>query len=338
MALNFDEFVSSHNNKGYDIDGSYDAQCWDGYAEYCRWLGIPYAHCAYSGGVRDLWEHRSELGMLQYFDVVTSPRNGDVAIWTNAYGGGFGHVAMYYNGRYFGQNQGGIPYGIGACFNLVSLSAPDGGFLRPKKLAASSLAWIIPENTQPLSMAEMQNNAKCIWGYLHAKGWSLEAVCGLLGNMQSESTLNPNRWEGDVPFCQPVSSRGFGLVQWTPWTNIRDYLGNAAIKDYGNLECQKLDEESRTGYSWIDKGYGMSYQQFRVSKATPEQLAQIFLINYERPADTNQPIRQTQARYWYDYLKGWTPVVPDGATGGGTTERKLYMQIVNGIVVKCYPV
>lgn len=334
MAKNFDEFVSSHNGNAYVYGNPWGAQCVSGFYAYSDWLGIPLIRA----NARDYWERRESLGILQYFDVVSTPRNGDVCVWTQIYGGGYGHIAMYYNGRYFGQNQGGTPYPAGgAAFSIESLAAPDGGYLRPKALG-ESLAWIIPENTRPLTMVEMQNNAKCIWGYLHAKDWTLEATCAVLGSAQSESTLNPNRWEGDVPFCQPVSSRGFGLVQWTPWTNIRDYLGNAAIKDYGNLECQKLDEESRTGYSWIDKGYGMSFQQFRVSKATPEQLAQIFLINYERPADTNQPIRQTQARYWYDYLKGWTPVVPDGATGGGTTERKLYMQIVNGIVVKCYPV
>ena len=214
---------------------------------------------------------------------------------------------------------------------MISYVAPM-GYLRPKNLGGG-LSWIIPETTRPLTMAEMQNNSKCIWGYLHEKGWSLEAVCGLLGNMQSESTLNPNRWEGDVPFAQPVSSRGFGLVQWTPWSIIRDYIGSAAIKDYGNIECQRLEEESRIGYSWIDKGYGISYQQFRTSKRSPEELALIFLINYERPANTNQPDRQTQARYWYNYLRDWDPEVPEGSGGDKPLTEKFKMKIVNGIVL-----
>nr|WP_290450797.1 phage tail tip lysozyme [Faecalibaculum rodentium] len=279
-----------------------------------------------------LWTHRQSNGILNYFTEVSSPRNGDVCVWGDAHGGGYGHVAMFYNGKYFGQNQGGAAYpGGGAVFSLISYVAPM-GYLRPKNLGGG-LSWIIPETTRPLSMSEMQNNAKCIWGYLHNKGWSLEAVCGILGNAQSESTLNPNRWEGDVPFAQPVSSRGFGLVQWTPWSIIRDYIGSAAIKDYGNIECQRLEEESRIGYSWIDKGYGISYQQFRTSKRSPEELALIFLVNYERPANTNQPARQTQARYWYNYLRGWDPEVPEGSGGDKPLTEKLKMKIVNGIVL-----
>lgn len=63
MTKNFTDFVNSHIGKGYDMDGSYGAQCWDGYAEYCNYLNIPYASCSYSGGARDLWEHRQELGL-----------------------------------------------------------------------------------------------------------------------------------------------------------------------------------------------------------------------------------------------------------------------------------
>ncbi len=331
MAKNFEDFYHSHLGHGYDIDGSYGAQCWDGFAEYCLWLGYPAIHTT-NMKASSLWTHRQSNGILNYFTEVSSPRNGDVCVWGDAHGGGYGHVAMFYNGKYFGQNQGGAAYpGGGAVFSLISYVAPM-GYLRPKNLGGG-LSWIIPETTRPLTMAEMQNNSKCIWGYLHEKGWSLEAVCGLLGNMQSESTLNPNRWEGDVPFAQPVSSRGFGLVQWTPWSIIRDYIGSAAIKDYGNIECQRLEEESRIGYSWIDKGYGISYQQFRTSKRSPEELALIFLINYERPANTNQPDRQTQARYWYNYLRDWDPEVPEGSGGDKPLTEKFKMKIVNGIVL-----
>lgn len=37
----------------------------------------------------------------------------------------------------------------------------------------------------------MQVNARYIWAYLQAKGWTLNAVAGVLGNMQSESSINP---------------------------------------------------------------------------------------------------------------------------------------------------
>lgn len=42
--------------------------------------------------------------------------------------------------------------------------------------------------------------------------WSLESVCGMLGNIQAESGLNPWRWQGD----RFGTSRGYGLYQFTP--------------------------------------------------------------------------------------------------------------------------
>lgn len=338
MSKNFTDFYNSHVGKGYDIDGSYGAQCWDGFAAYCQWLGVPVINTT-NGHASSLWTARNRNGILNYFTEVSSPKNGDVCVWSDAYGGGYGHVAMYYNGQIFGQNQGGAAYpGGGAVFNLITHPMPDLGYLRPKALGPS-LSWIIPESTRPLTAAEMQNNAKCVWGYLHAKGWSLQAVCGMLGNMESESTINPNRWEGDVPNAQPVESRGFGLIQWTPWTIMTEYLGNAKISDYGNLECEYLDFERRTnpGVCWIDQGYGLTYDQYAHSTMDAGDLALIYLANRERPADPYQPVRATQARAWFTYLSGWDPIVPDGAGSGGPTYKdQLFMEIVNGFVIRVW--
>ncbi|MBQ2175007.1 MAG: peptidoglycan-binding protein, partial [Alphaproteobacteria bacterium] len=46
------------------------------------------------------------------------------------------------------------------------------------------------------------------------------------------------------------------------------------------------------------------------STATPEYLALAFLACYERPSDPNQPIRATQARFWWDYLTDVPPTPP----------------------------
>lgn len=40
-------------------------------------------------------------------------------------------------------------------------------------------------------------NAKEIYGILSGLGWSLNAVCGMLGNMGAESGYNPFRWQSD---------------------------------------------------------------------------------------------------------------------------------------------
>ena len=46
-----------------------------------------------------------------------------------------------------------------------------------------------------LTESEMQKNARYIWQYLGSRGWTLNAVAGMLGNMESESSISPNRYE-----------------------------------------------------------------------------------------------------------------------------------------------
>ena len=65
---------------------------------------------------------------------------------------------------------------------------------------------------------EAQGNATEIYYILTAKGYSLTAVCAVLGNMYKESGYNPFQWENDniQPMVGYSSSVGYGLVQWTP--------------------------------------------------------------------------------------------------------------------------
>ena len=45
-----------------------------------------------------------------------------------------------------------------------------------------------------LSQTQMQENAVYIYDYMHNKyNWTLNAVAGMLGNLESESTMNPAR-------------------------------------------------------------------------------------------------------------------------------------------------
>lgn len=139
MAQPFQVFYDTYIGTGHDVDGSYGAQCWDGYAFYDQWLGYTPIHCTVTQGARDLWEQRNSNGILNNHDIVTGYyQNGDIGVWGADQGGGYGHVAMYYNGQWMGQNQGGAAYpGGGAVFNLISMPAPM-GVLRPKCYANGS--------------------------------------------------------------------------------------------------------------------------------------------------------------------------------------------------------
>lgn len=132
--MSYTNFKSRVLNHGYDHDGHYGWQCWDGFVEWCKENGIPQINTkpisqGGTGYVQDLWEFRKTNGMLDYFDEVEIMQQSDVAIfkkhpWTPS-----SHVAIFDSdidgkyGYFLGQNQGSTithPQG-GSAFNLVKL-------------------------------------------------------------------------------------------------------------------------------------------------------------------------------------------------------------------------
>lgn len=187
------------------------------------------------------------------------------------------------------------------------------------KPSYDTLEWVITNTSltgpsRPLTDEEMKNNAKCFYGTMNILyGWTLNACCGVLGNMQSESTISPCRWQNDTPYGTPTESQGYGLVQWTPYTKVLDWLAQNGftIDNFGYGECARMNYEVATNTQWIaTSAYPESFKEFTQSTGKPYDLAIEFLANYERPADPNQPIRGTQAEQWYQYLKDWKPVLP----------------------------
>lgn len=156
-----------------------------------------------------------------------------------------------------------------------------------------------------LTIGEMQNNASIVFEYLKQRNWTIQSISALLGNMGGkyslgESSINPGIWQNLT--INP--SNGFGLVQWTPSTNYTDWAeANGFDKNDGYGQLKWIDEETVNKGQWIQTTeYPISFDSFKVSDLTPEYLAYAFLYNFERPANLNQPERQQNARYWYDYF------------------------------------
>lgn len=170
--------------------------------------------------------------------------------------------------------------------------------------------WIIPgtiNSTRPLTEEEASNNCRVFWSYFKEKGWSLNAVSGILGNAWYESTVNPNRWQGDDPWHQPPDQWGFGLVQWTPYTKIISWLeervGLNDVSKFGQAECDRIQWEMENNQQWIATAtYPESFREYSTTTKDPYTCAIEFLANYERPYDPNQPERGTKAQELYNYL------------------------------------
>lgn len=176
------------------------------------------------------------------------------------------------------------------------------------------LEWI--SSNEYLTLEQMQNNAKCVWRFFQQRGWTLESVAGMLGNMQTESTINPGVWENLTPY---PPGGGAGLVGWTPYQRITDWLTAHGYEfGDGDGECEKIQEEMEhpeIEVTWIATDvYQFSFEEFSKSTADPGYLGLAFLACYERPTNPNQPERGEQAKYWYEYLSGtayFTPRLDD---------------------------
>lgn len=165
-----------------------------------------------------------------------------------------------------------------------------------------------------LTESEMIVNAKYIYGYLTSRGWSPTAVCGMLGNMETESTINPAIWQN---LDAGNTSLGYGLVQWTPATKYFTWCtANGLEPSEMDSALKRIEWELANGEQYYKTdAYPLTFAEFKVSNQSASYLAQAFLINYERPADQTQPARSTQSEKWYDLLKG-----SEGTGGSGGSE------------------
>lgn len=199
-------------------------------------------------------------------------------------------------------------------------------------------AWSV-ENQVPSS--EQLNNALLIKSFFENEGWTLNAICGMLGNMQAESTLNPafiqatNRFRlpnsandiSDVPnsvmknffkeFYQVTEKAfGVGLVQWDGYSHT------------DNGDQQKLVAYAiRNNYNWYDgatqmyrirgewqkdqqyhffnpvtiNGVRYTFDNYVTSTADVIDLAHAWQAGYERNAG-GLGFRGTNAGWWFDYF------------------------------------
>lgn len=167
----------------------------------------------------------------------------------------------------------------------------------------------IISSNEYLTVAQMTGNAQYILDYLTSRGWTKNAVYAMLGNMQSESTINPGLWQNRD---EGNTNLGFGLVQWTPATK---FISWASANGYamGDIEgqCQRIIYEANAGIQWQNVTTSMTFKEFAQSSLAVETLAELFELNYEQHAGAPQPDRKTQARYWADTLDSGASIIND---------------------------
>lgn len=175
------------------------------------------------------------------------------------------------------------------------------------------MAWI--GKNAYLSSSERDNNAKIIYNELTTLGWSLNAICAILGNMYKESTINPNIWEN----LTVNTDKGYGLVQWTPATKLIAWCDSLG-KDYtsGYAQIDRIEWEKNNSKQWGSNNYAsdygyptsppISFAQFSTSLISVDTLTNYFALYYERPAkkyyESSIQERKDSATYYYNLFSG----------------------------------
>ena len=154
----------------------------------------------------------------------------------------------------------------------TTLPTPAGGNVNTASLVSKDK--VVAKN-EYLTDSEKEINARYIWQYLGSRNWTLNAVAGLLGNMERESTINPGLWQNFAVNVGPA----FGLTQWDPFSKIVNWMQRdeptlgypKPIEDIdGQLE-KLLDEVDICGKAWVEgrsqwiatDAFPLSFQELR---------------------------------------------------------------------------
>lgn len=187
-------------------------------------------------------------------------------------------------------------------------------------------------NSYNISIDDMQPNARYIYQYLKNEGWTINAIAGVLGNMQVESKMSPWIWQGTIDGSIIKEDRtqelnmavleskepGYGLVQWTPYYKYTNWCDNNNLA-YWDIDSQlyRICWEVANNEQWIpraDKGYNITFSNFTKSNDDPYWLAGAWAFCYERPGSSTGTIteqnnlkieRGNNAIYWYNYLNNF---------------------------------
>lgn len=175
---------------------------------------------------------------------------------------------------------------------------------------------------------QKQNNATEFYNYFIDKGATLESICGMLGNIEQESTLNPA-----IKQTSSVSS-GWGLIQWTPSTVLTDWCNKYGYNWYdGSAQCERIDCEGSgtkdaSGYWLPTTQYPYKWSEF-IALTDVEESTKAYLYERERAGTPNLEKRIEYANKWYDFFSD-TPVPPTPPTPPTPKVRKkmpLYMML-----------
>lgn len=180
------------------------------------------------------------------------------------------------------------------------------------------MAWWYNGTSYITTQEFKEHNATEFYNYFYPLNYTINAIAGMLGNIQTESGINPTS-EG---------TGGGGLCGWTPISRIGDWASNLGLDWHnGDTQCLFLDsaDDGHGGTHWFGNQYAqeisglpvtppVDWINFGASELPADTLALYFMYYYEHPRrdsiENTMQDRMQQALEWYEYLGGVIPPQP----------------------------
>lgn len=155
------------------------------------------------------------------------------------------------------------------------------------------------------------DNMNVIHSFFRKKGWTHNAISGMLGNLMVESTVNPWLFQNrSLDWSQPAAiladNGGMGLTQWTPCRKYYQWaLDENLPPDSGQTMLARIVYEYLNNLQWSLDNYGQhTWDDFITSTETPAILADVWCWAYERPATPDMQQRVANAEWCYNNIHG----------------------------------
>lgn len=225
-------------------------------------------------------------------------------------------------------------FGIYRCLNVSAITAN----FEYQPIVGKQLEYTLTEVKIPMWHAKPTGgysiydpdcieNAYMILNQMRAAGWTTESISAVIGNMCAEGAMNPWRWQSDIivgPSDFWSTQHGYGLAGFTPAGKyIEDpqaqtysgygpnYLNHTGLATDGAAQIQFIMDNPQ--YYQTHTAYPMTFTQFSQSTAAPSYLSDVWLYNFEQPANPSatQQYRRDCSDYWYQLFQGAPYFNPD---------------------------
>lgn len=197
--------------------------------------------------------------------------------------------------------------------------------------------WRYKITNKYLTHYSYEDNAALVVNYLTNEGFSIESICGILGNMESESYVNPGQVQNGYSITG--ISGGWGLIQWTDKTALTNNTYWPGGKWYSGSKQMYVvaNEVLDTAYFIPNEVYNYSGEEFKALTDYQEATLAYF---YERERGTWSDVRLDYAYHYMELFADYEPSDPSGDTDptgdltdpaiGGIIENMRYRFVYQG--------